>query len=45
FSQCQAVVSEVRSAYRECLKNGLETQAQALERSFEKYFSLNETES
>lgn len=40
FSHCHDVVSEVRSAYARCLENGLDSQAQALERSFEKYFSL-----
>lgn len=40
FSQCHGVVSEVRSAYRQCLENGLQTQAEALERVFEKYFSM-----
>ena len=43
FSLCQGVVSEIRSAYPRCLENGLKTQAQALERVFEKYFSMGET--
>lgn len=44
FSRCQGMVSEIRSAYRRCLESGLKTQAQALERMFEGYFSLTEVE-